>query len=96
MPAEPIDAGALASYALFMEVTFPSDLEDKLSRLASRQGRHRDALVVEAVARLVDHDAWFAAEVDRGLAQIESGQTLSHEDVGTRLRKHLAAGPSGH
>ena len=49
------------------------------------------ALVVEAVERLIDYDAWFVAEVDKGLAQAESGQTLSHEDVGIRLQKHIAA-----
>ena len=74
-----------------MEVSFTPDLEDKLSRLASTQGRDSAALVVEAVERLVDYDTWFVAEVDKGLAQIEAGQTLSHEEVGSRLQKHLAA-----
>ena len=34
---------------------------------------------------MVNYDEWFLAEVDKGLAQIESGQTLSHEEVGARL-----------
>ena len=74
-----------------MEICLPDELEDKLSRLASQQGRDRSLLVVEAVERLVDHDAWFASEVGKGLAQIESGQTLSHEEVGGRLERFLAS-----
>jgi predicted transcriptional regulator len=78
-------------YALAMEITFPRELEDKLSRVASELGRDRSALVVEAVERLVDYDAWLVAEVGKGLAQVEAGQTLSHDEVGARLKRHLAA-----
>jgi predicted transcriptional regulator len=72
-----------------MEVQFSADLQTKLSRIALEQGRDSAALVVEAVERMVNYDEWFLAEVDRGLAQIESGQTLSHEEVGARLDKYL-------
>jgi predicted transcriptional regulator len=72
-----------------MEVQFSADLQTKLSRIALEQGRDSAALVVEAVERMVNYDEWFLAEVDRGLAQIESGQTLSHEEVGARLEKYL-------
>ena len=33
----------------------------------------------------VDYDDWFLREVDAGLAQIDAGQVLTHEAVGTRL-----------
>jgi predicted transcriptional regulator len=72
-----------------MEVHFSTDLQTKLSRLASEQGRDSESLVQEAVERMVNYDAWFLAEVDKGLAQIENGQTVSHEEVGTRLGKYL-------
>jgi len=72
-----------------MEISFPHDLENKLTSLATQQGRESKSLVIEAVERLVDYDAWFVAEVEKGLAQIEAGQTLSHEEVGDRLQKHL-------
>jgi predicted transcriptional regulator len=73
-----------------MDVTLPADLEAKLSRLAADQGRDCVSLVVEAVARMVDHEAWFLAEVDKGLAELELGQTLNHEDVGEQLENRLA------
>jgi predicted transcriptional regulator len=74
-----------------MEVALSPDLENKLSRLASQQGRESAALVVEAVERLVDFDAWFVSEVDKGLAHVDSSKTLSHEEVGGRMKKYLAA-----
>ncbi|MFY9745769.1 MAG: hypothetical protein WAK25_05765, partial [Acidobacteriaceae bacterium] len=65
-----------------MEVILPADLEGKLSRLAAEQGRDRGSLVVEAVERMVDHDTWFIAEVEKGLADLERGEVLSHEELG--------------
>jgi len=73
-----------------MEIILPGDLESKLSRLAAEQGRDRGSLVVEAVERMVDHDAWFVAEVDKGLADLERGQVLSHEEVGSQIEARLA------
>ncbi len=74
-----------------MEVQLSTDLQTRLTRLAHQQGRDSGALVVEAVERLVNYDEWFVAEVERGLSQIESGQTLSHSEVGARMDAYLAA-----
>jgi predicted transcriptional regulator len=79
------------SYPLPMEISLTPDLEDKLSRLASTQGREATALVVEAVGRLIEYDAWFVAQVDKGLAQVDAVQTLSHEDVGRRVKARISA-----
>jgi predicted transcriptional regulator len=75
-----------------MEISLPVELEAKLARLAAQQGRDRNALVVEAVERLVDYDEWLVREVEKGLAQTEPGQTLSHEDIRSFLG--LLAGKS--
>jgi predicted transcriptional regulator len=55
-----------------MEVSFSSELEAKLARLAARWGRDSQALVVEAVERLVDYNEWFQAEVEKGEAAEEA------------------------
>ena len=39
-----------------MEVHFNPDLQAKLSRIATKQGRDAETLVLEAVERLVDVD----------------------------------------
>lgn len=73
-----------------MDVHLSPDLESKLTRLAIRQGTDTEALVREALERLVDHDEWFRAEVHTGLAQIAAGNTISHDEAGKQLEAHLA------
>jgi predicted transcriptional regulator len=41
--------------------------------------------VQEAVERFMDYDEWFIREVEKGLAQIDAGELLEHEEVGNRL-----------
>jgi predicted transcriptional regulator len=64
-----------------MEVHLSPDLQDKLSRLATQQGCAADALVEEAVARLVKYDEWFLTAVDRGLAAAERDDMLEHDEI---------------
>lgn len=76
-----------------MEVTLSPDLEAKLTRIAHERGIDAQVLAREAIERLLDYDDWFVREVEKGLAQIERGGTLSHEEVGARLDKRLADKP---
>jgi predicted transcriptional regulator len=68
-----------------MEVKLNPDLEARLAAVAARLGRNAAAVASEAIERFVDYDEWFLREVDTGLAEIEQGKVLTHEDVGTRL-----------
>ena len=68
-----------------MELHLPPDLQTKLTRLAAQRGSDPETLASAAVERFVDYDEWFAGEVEKGLASIERGATLSHEEVGVRL-----------
>jgi len=70
-----------------MEVNLTPELQAKLNDVAAQQGRDAQSLVEEAVQRLVDYDAWFVREVEKGLAQIERGEVLEHDEVGARLEK---------
>ena len=72
-----------------MELNVPPDLETKLARAADRRGMAAEALVLEAIERAVEYDDWFLREVEKGLAQIERGDVLTHEEVGTRLQRRL-------
>jgi predicted transcriptional regulator len=72
-----------------MEVELSAELQAKLARLAQERGTNPQELAREAIERLVDYDDWFVREVDKGLAQVEAGHTLTHEEVGARLNKHL-------
>jgi predicted transcriptional regulator len=73
-----------------VEITLSAALQAKLARLAQERGTNPQELAREAIERLVDYDDWFVREVEKGLVQIERGETLSHEEVGARLNEHLA------
>jgi predicted transcriptional regulator len=64
-----------------MEVRLNPDLQAKLARLATQQGRDNESLVVEAVERMVNYDEWFVQEVERGLAAADRGELIDHEDI---------------
>jgi predicted transcriptional regulator len=65
-----------------MEVNIGPDLQAKLARLATERGRDAQALVREAIEKLVDYDEWFLREVEEGLAAADRGELVDHEDVG--------------
>lgn len=64
-----------------MEVQFTPDQQARLSRMAAAQGRATEALVQEAVDRLLHHDEWFSREVDKGLAEADEGGFVEHSEV---------------
>jgi predicted transcriptional regulator len=70
-----------------MEVKITPDLEAKLARLATERGRDTQALVQEAIEKLVDYDEWFLREVEDGLAAADRGELIDHEDVGKLINR---------
>jgi predicted transcriptional regulator len=73
-----------------MELDLPLELQDKLAAAARRRGVSVEALAREALERAVDYDDWFLQEVESGLAQVDAGQTLTHDAVGERMAKRPA------
>ena len=73
-----------------MEVKLSPELQAKLENIAAQQGRDSASLVHEAVERLVGHDEWFMRQVEKGLAPIERGETVLHEEVAARMEKLIA------
>ncbi len=69
-----------------MEVYLSPDLQAKLTRLATEQGRDSQALVQEAIERLVNYDDWFLREVEKGLSAADRGEFVEHEDIGTLIK----------
>jgi predicted transcriptional regulator len=68
-----------------MQVNLPPELQAKLDRIAAQQGRKPESLVNEAVERLVGYDEWFVRQVEKGLAQVERGEVLEHEQVVAKM-----------
>jgi predicted transcriptional regulator len=64
-----------------MEVRFDPALQEKLTRTAAEQGRDSEALVVEAVERMLNYDEWFLGEVEKGITAADRGEFVEHDDV---------------
>ena len=64
-----------------MDVPLNPELQAKIRRLAAQQGRASEALIVEAVERMVNYDDWFLREVDKGLAAADHGELVDHADI---------------
>ena len=78
------------TYTGGMEINLSPELQAKLDRIASQQGRDAESLVHEAVERLADYDQWFIRQVEKGLAQVDRGEVLEHEEVAARMEKLIA------
>jgi len=70
-----------------MEVHLEADVQAKLTRIAAETGRDAETLAREAVERFVNYDEWFLGEVEKGLAQVDRQQTLTHDEVGERIER---------
>ena len=70
-----------------MEILFPPELEDKLKRIAAQTGRGADQLVKELVESYVGHDEWFKQEVGKGLASLDRGEFIGHDEVVSRIER---------
>jgi predicted transcriptional regulator len=68
-----------------MEIELSPELQAKLERIASEQGRDSKSLVHEAVERLVGYDEWFIRQVEKGLAQVDRGEVLEDKEVAARI-----------
>lgn len=74
-----------------MELHLTPEKEAILQQLSTRTGRPTSDLLAEAVDRLLDYDAWFIREVEKGMAQAQRGDLIDHEEVGSRIEKHIEA-----
>jgi predicted transcriptional regulator len=70
-----------------MEVHLAPEKEAQLQRLASRTGRDAAQVVEEAVDRLLEYDAHFAAAVEEGRAAARRGDMLEHDEVVERIER---------
>jgi predicted transcriptional regulator len=73
-----------------MEVHLTPELQARIEQLAAEQGRDAESLVREAVERMVSYDKWFVEQVEKGLGEVERGELLTHEEVGSQLEKLLS------
>jgi predicted transcriptional regulator len=68
-----------------MQVHLTPEQEARLVELAARDGRSPDQLVREALERLFKADTEFVDAVMKGLASLDRGEGLTHEELGKRI-----------
>lgn len=72
-----------------MTIRLDPHLKAKLGRLADGTRRSRSFLAAEAVQAYVDRELAIIEGVERGLADVETGKTVSHEDAMATLRQTI-------
>jgi predicted transcriptional regulator len=72
-----------------MEICLAPELEARLARIASQNGKGTRQVVEELVANYLDHDEWFKQEVRKGLASLDAGKFVSHEEVRREMERIL-------
>ena len=70
-----------------MTIRLDPQLKAKLGRLADGTRRSRSFLAAEAVETYVDRELAIIEGIERGLADVEAGRTVSHEDAMVSLRQ---------
>lgn len=75
---------------MLMEVEFTPDVQARLSERAARQSLSPDEVVRDVVTRYFQEEDRFIEAVRRGEAALVCGESLTHEEVGDRLRRFLA------
>lgn len=72
-----------------MEIPLNPELQSKLNKLASQQGRNSESLVVEAIERMVSYDDWFLREVEKGIAAADRGELVDHDEVVRQITRRF-------
>jgi predicted transcriptional regulator len=81
-------AKILVQYGILnMEVHLSPEFEAELKRIASERGCLVDQFVQEIVEAYLDHGRWFRAEVQKGLAQLDDGERVSHDEVVASIKR---------
>jgi predicted transcriptional regulator len=85
----PVYSFVAHGYNVRMEISFAPELEARLNQIASQTGKGADEVVRELVANYLDHDQWFRQEVAKGLASLDQGKLVSHDEVRRRMGRKL-------
>jgi len=66
------------------------DKIERIDAIATSMGRSRNWLLNKALDDILDHQAWFVAEVQKGIAAADKGEFASPEEVTAIFNKHGA------
>ncbi len=67
-------------------VRLDPEVRERLDSMAAQMDRPRAWIIKEAVNQYLEREAWYRAEVQKGIDAAEAGRVISHEDMGRRLK----------
>jgi predicted transcriptional regulator len=71
----------MSSTTANFSIRLPIETKEKLDALAQAVNRPRNYLIVEAIERYVEVEAWQVGQILAGLEEIHAGKTVPHEEV---------------
>ena len=74
-----------------LTIRLDPQLKAKLGKLADGTRRSRSFLAAEAVEAYVDRELAIIEGIERGLADVETGRTVKHEDAMASVRRVIYA-----
>lgn len=69
-----------------LTVRLPSDVKDRLDRLAERTQRPKSFLAAEAIAGYVTHELAMIEGIHEGLDDVRAGRIAPHDEVMEEVR----------
>jgi predicted transcriptional regulator len=75
-----------------VHVSFDLDEAQKaeLDRIARHQNITLEALMTRLVEQRLDHERWFAAEVQKGIDDARAGRLIDHDEAVAEIEAHMA------
>jgi len=69
-----------------LSIRIDSETKKRLDALSKRARRSKSFLAAEAIAAYVESAEWQLGEIHEGMAELDSGKSVSHEKVSTWLK----------
>ena len=77
-----------------LSIRIDANTKKRLDALSKRSKRSKSFLAAEAIAAYVESEEWQLGELETGIAELESGQEVSHEKVAKWLKSWGKPGES--
>lgn len=79
-----------------MTIRIDDSVKEKLERLAHDTRRSKSFLAAEAVSAYVDRELEIIEGIQRGLADVEAGRVVPHDEVMAKARRIIADAKKTH
>jgi predicted transcriptional regulator len=76
-----------------LSIRIDSDTKKRLDAFAKRSKRSKSFLAAEVIAAYVEPEEWQLGELEAGIAELDSGRTVSHDRVSKWLKSWRRGNP---